>query len=175
MKLVDTKASNVSSINLLHVVAGATRRQFPKLLQFLEDLKDIEQAARIVAGLNEMIQQYADIEKGLKILDKELNESWKPGEGNFDETEDYFPAVMKKYQEEANNRFEDLKTLYVNMDAACNDVMSYYGEEPTVARPDDFFSTFARFVSAWKVAIKHGFFNRVFSNSYYIECRCCRD
>lgn len=45
-KLADTKASNVSSLTLLHVLAGVTRRQFPHLLKFLHDLKDTGQAAR---------------------------------------------------------------------------------------------------------------------------------
>ena len=149
-KLVDTKASNVSSLTLLHVLAGTTRRQFPHLLQFLEDLKDIEQAARITASLNDMVQQYIEIKKDLEELSLELGTKWQPEDVELEEG-DRFREVMTAYKENASNRFEDLKTLYINMDAKYKDVMTYYGENPKVMRPDDFFGTFSRFVVTWKV------------------------
>jgi hypothetical protein len=149
--LVDTKASNVSSLTLLHVVTGVTRRQFPQLLQFLEDLKEIEQASRIMASLNDMIQQYTEMRKGLKDLDLELGTKWQPEDVELDEEQDQFRHVMSKYQEKASLRFQDLQTLYINMDASWKDVMTWYGENPKVMRPDDFFGTFSRFVLTWKV------------------------
>ena len=153
LQLVDTKASNISSLTLLHVVTGVTRRQFPQLLQFLQDLKDIEQASRIMASLNDMIQQYTEMRKGLKDLDLELGTHWQPEDVELDEEQDRFRPVMGKYQEKASLRFQDLQTLYINMDASWKDVMTWYGENPKVMRPDDFFGTFARFVVTWKVGV----------------------
>lgn len=150
-KLADTKASNVSSVTLLHVLAGVTKRQFPQLLDFLQDLKDVEQAARITASLNDMIQQYTEMRKGLKELDLELGTKWQPEDVELEEG-DRFREVMTTYKEDASNRFQDLQTLYINMDSTYKDVMTYYGENPKVMRPDDFFGTFARFVITWKEA-----------------------
>lgn len=152
-KLADTKASNVSSLTLLHVLTGVARRQFPQLLQFLEDLKDIEQAARITASLNDMVQQYIEIKKDLEALTLELGTKWQPEDVELEES-DRFRDVMTTYKDNAVTRFEDLKTLYINMDAKYKDVMTYYGENPKVMRPDDFFGTFSRFVVTWKVVRK---------------------
>lgn len=149
-KLVDTKASNVSSLTLLHVLTGVARRQFPQLLQFLEDLKEVEQAARITASLNDMVQQYIEVKKDLEDLNLELGTKWQPEDVELEEG-DRFRDVMTAYKDNALNRFENLKTLYINMDAKYKDVMTYYGENPKVMRPDDFFSVFARFVVTWKV------------------------
>lgn len=45
-KLADTKASDESQLTLLHCLVGIVRKQFPAILEFLEDLKDVTQAAR---------------------------------------------------------------------------------------------------------------------------------
>lgn len=150
-KLADTKASNVSSLTLLHVLAGVTRRQFPHLLEFLHDLKDTGQAARIMVSINDLVQQYTDMRQGLKQLDLELGTQWQPEDVTLEEG-DCFRDVMTEFRDEASNKFEDLQTVYVNMDAKWKDVMVYYGENPKVMRPDDFFGVFARFVSSWKDA-----------------------
>lgn len=171
LQLVDTKASNTSSLNLLHVVVGVTRRQFPHLLEFLVDLKSIEQASRskrknaifkypktnnsliVMASINDLIQQYTEMRKGLKDLALELGTRWQPEDVNLDE-DDKFRDIMTKYNEDASIRFQVLESLYVNMDAKWKDAMVYYGENPKVMRPDDFFSTFARFVVSWKACFK---------------------
>lgn len=149
-KLIDTKA-NVTSLTLLHVLTGVIRRQFPRLLTFLDDLKDIEQAARITASLNDMVEQYTEMRKDLKELTLELGTKWQPEDVELD-PKDRFREVMTAYNETASSRFEDLQTLYINMDAKYKDAMTYYGENPKVMRVDDFFGTFARFVVTWKEA-----------------------
>ncbi|KAG0177062.1 hypothetical protein DFQ29_005302 [Apophysomyces sp. BC1021] len=150
-KLADTKASNVSSLSLLHVLTGVTRRQFPHLLGFLDDLKDANQAQRIMASVNDMVQQYTDLRQGLKQLKLELDTRWQPEDVELEEG-DRFAEVMAEHHEAAANRFEELETLYVNMDAKWKDVMTFYGENPKVMRPDDFFGNFAQFVASWKIA-----------------------
>ncbi|OAD77064.1 hypothetical protein PHYBLDRAFT_158061, partial [Phycomyces blakesleeanus NRRL 1555(-)] len=150
-KLADTKASNISSMSLLNVLAGVTRREFPHILTFLDDLKNASQAARIMASFNDMSQQYAEMRMSLRQLEVELGSKWQ-GEGVQLEEGDRFLAVMNEHREAAANRFEDLQTLYLNMDAKWKSVMVFYGENPAVMRPDDFFSTFSEFVKNWKEA-----------------------
>lgn len=103
-----------------------------------------------MASLNDMVQQYTEMRKGLKDLDLELKTRWQPEDVELEE-DDKFRDIMTKHYEDASTRFQDLEALYVNMDAKWKDVMTYYGENPKVMRPDDFFATFSRFVASWKV------------------------
>jgi hypothetical protein len=43
---MDTKASGMVPLTLLHVIARTIREKFPWILQFTADLKDVEAAAR---------------------------------------------------------------------------------------------------------------------------------
>ncbi|KAI8072909.1 formin homology 2 domain-containing protein [Gongronella butleri] len=150
-KLIDTRASNTSSMTLLHVLTGVVRRDYPHILGFLDDLEDAPQAARIMASLNDMVQQYTDMRQNLKQLALELGTQWQP-EDVVLEKGDRFAKVMTELQENAQQRFESLETLYLNMDATWKEVMVFYGENPKVMRPDDFFGTIAQFVRSWKDA-----------------------
>lgn len=104
-----------------------------------------------MASFNDLVQQYTDMRQGLKQLDLELGTQWQPEDVELEEG-DEFANVMTQFRDQASNKFELLETLYVNMDAKWKDVMMYYGENPQVMRPDDFFKEFARFVSSWKDA-----------------------
>lgn len=65
---------------------------------------------------------------------------------------DRFMQVMEEFRNSANNRFEELEALYVNVDVKWRDIMLYYGESPKTTRPDEFFQIFACFVQSWKLA-----------------------
>jgi hypothetical protein len=136
---------------LLGFLAGVVRQHFPHLLDFQEDLKESGSAARISASINDVIKQYTELRQGLKQLNVELAEYWS--DESILDGEDKFPSVMTKYRTSAAAKFEQLETLYVNMDASWKDVIVYYGENPKVMRPDEFFSVFARFLDNWQKAI----------------------
>lgn len=65
---------------------------------------------------------------------------------------DRFQQVMEDYRHSANNRFEELEALYINVDAKWKDVMLYYGENPKIMRPHEFFNIFSQFIHSWKIA-----------------------
>ena len=65
---------------------------------------------------------------------------------------DRFMRVMEDYRNSANNRFVELEALYVNVDVKWREIMLYYGENPKLMRPDEFFNVFAQFLNSWKVA-----------------------
>lgn len=44
--MIDTKATDNSNLTLLHTLIGIIRQQFPHILNFIDDLKDVPQAAR---------------------------------------------------------------------------------------------------------------------------------
>jgi hypothetical protein len=104
-----------------------------------------------MASVNDMVQQYTEMRQSLKQLALELGTKWQPEDVELEEG-DRFLKVMTEHYEAANNRFEDLETLYINMDAKWKDVMVFYGENPKVMRPDDFFNTISQFVVSWKEA-----------------------
>lgn len=105
-----------------------------------------------MASVNDMVQQYTDMRQGLKELDLELGTQWQPEDVELEEG-DRFREVMTEHRDRASTKFEDLQTIYLNMDAKWKEVMMYYGENPKVMRPDDFFGVFAHFVTSWKNAM----------------------
>lgn len=105
---------------------------------------------KVMASVNDMVEQYTEMRQHLKKLDTELETQWQDAE--LDPNDRFF-QVMTKHRNAATERFEELETLYINMDAKWKDVMSFYGENPKVMRPDDFFSIFSKFVVNWKVSV----------------------
>ncbi|RCH85758.1 hypothetical protein CU098_001424, partial [Rhizopus stolonifer] len=145
-KLIDTKTSDNSHLTLLHVLAGVVRNQFPHVSKFVDDLKDVSQASRIMASVSDIVQEYTDLRQGLKQLGIELETYWKQN----DSEQDRFQSVMEDYRALVLERFEEIETLYVNMDAKWKNVMIFYGETPQSMRPDEFFATFSQFLNSWK-------------------------
>ncbi|KAI8971225.1 formin homology 2 domain-containing protein [Pilobolus umbonatus] len=151
-KLADTKASNVTSLTLLHVVAGIVRRKFPEMMTFMDEIKQAPQAARIMASYNDIQQQYVEMRTGLRSLQVELGTKWQPEDVELEEG-DAFAVVMNEFYEKANDRFQDLDTLYRNTDVKWKDIVRFYGENPEIMRPDDFYNIFANFFVLWKEAL----------------------
>ncbi|KAG2233169.1 hypothetical protein INT48_005007 [Thamnidium elegans] len=264
-KLADTKASDESHLTLLHCLVGIVRRHFSFILDFIDDLKDVNQASRVMVSINDIGQQYIEMRQGLKQIGMELELYWpsleelkekrsvspieeeeesqnQKAEGTFDNgsirshttnernemklndtgsirsratnqsneiesintsqnnnyaksnydtqpskdtdtqsnhifdhidtfsqeetmslnepsryvtiNRDRFSQVMEEFRNSANNRFEELEALYVNVDFKWRDIMVYYGESPKLMRPDEFFQIFSRFITSWKQAAK---------------------
>lgn len=176
-KIADTKASHASTVTLLHTLVSITRQHFPHVQRFLHDLRNTGHAARskwtfsalfscyyyheklrnmanailppVMASVSDMVQQYTEMRQNLKRLEVELETQWQGKELDKD---DKFLSVMTEHRTTAAHRFEVLETLYVNMDAKWKEVMVFYGENPKVMRPDDFFSVFSQFLQHWKDA-----------------------
>jgi hypothetical protein len=107
-----------------------------------------------MASISDIVQQYTDMRQGLKHLRIELDTYWKKSESDKDEnkTPDRFFLVMEEHLSSATRRFEEVETLYVNVDAKWKDTMTYYGENPRNQRPDEFFNIFAQFLANWKLS-----------------------
>jgi hypothetical protein len=146
--LIDTKATDNSNLTLLHILIGIVRQQFPHILSFIDDLKDVPQAARIMASISDIVQEYTDMRQGLRQLGIELDTYWKGGQVDLEQ--DRFYVVMEDYRNSVMERFEEIETLYINMDAKWKNVMTFYGENPQTIRPDEFFTIFSKFIECWK-------------------------
>ncbi|OAD75627.1 hypothetical protein PHYBLDRAFT_64532 [Phycomyces blakesleeanus NRRL 1555(-)] len=149
-KLVDTKASKTSSLSLLHILVGIIRRQFPHLLDITDELKDVRQAARVMASVQDLVQQYTELCQGLKDLKEELEAHWKDVQLP---SEDFFEQIMREHSNHVSDYVNRLKSVYLRMDEAWKDTMAYYGESSKDMRPDEFFNVFATFVTHWKDAL----------------------
>lgn len=111
----------------------------------------------VMASISDIVQQYTDMRQGLKQLKIELDTYWRTSDNEDvdsdqveNETQDRFFVVMEEHLSSATRRFDEVETLYVNVDAKWKDTMTYYGENPRNQQPSEFFSIFARFLASWK-------------------------
>lgn len=97
-----------------------------------------------------MIKDYNEIRVGLQTLIHELNCHYS------DEYEaepgDNFANTMYSFRDRAIEKFDQLEVRYTSMDVAYKDVVSYFGEDPSNMKPDEFFGIFQTFSSSWKKA-----------------------
>ncbi|OAD02335.1 hypothetical protein MUCCIDRAFT_145229 [Mucor lusitanicus CBS 277.49] len=59
---------------------------------------------------------------------------------------------MYKFRDRAIEKFDQLEVRYTSMDVAYKDVVSYFGEDPSDMKPDEFFGIFQTFTSSWNKA-----------------------
>jgi hypothetical protein len=101
-----------------------------------------------MASISDIVQEYTDMRQGLRQLGIELDTYWKGGQVDLEQ--DRFYVVMEDYRNSVIERFEEIETLYINMDAKWKNVMTFYGENPQTIRPDEFFTIFSQFIECWK-------------------------
>lgn len=56
---------------------------------------------------------------------------------------------MYKFRDRAIEKFDQVEVRYTSMDIAYKDVVSYFGEDPSEMKPDEFFGIFQTFLSSW--------------------------
>ncbi|KAG1310055.1 hypothetical protein G6F64_004841 [Rhizopus arrhizus] len=145
-KLVDTKGTE-GSVTLLHFLVDSVESKFPRLHGFLDDLQECGDAFT----LQDLVKEYNEIRVGLQKLIQELDNHY---EEDYEAPEgDNYADMMKKFRDEAIEKFEELEVRYTSMDVAYRDVVTYFGENPDQMKPDEFFSIFKTFTSSWERAM----------------------
>lgn len=105
----------------------------------------------IIVTLQDLVKEYNEIRVGLQKLIQELDNHY---EEDYEAPEgDNYADVMKKFRDEAIEKFEELEVRYTSMDVAYRDVVTYFGENPDQMKPDEFFSIFKTFTSSWEVRL----------------------
>lgn len=132
-KLVDTKGA--TSTTLLHFLVDTVETSFPKVLGFLEQLKDCEEAAKV--SKVELASEFSTIKKGLKQFDSLSSE-------------DSFTETMKAFEKEAQKKFDSLEQLQQKSDTSFEKVVSFYGENTKTMQPNEFFRIFHTFATSWQ-------------------------
>ncbi|KAF1806704.1 hypothetical protein FB192DRAFT_1271756 [Mucor lusitanicus] len=139
-KLVDTRATS-NDTTLLHFLCTMIEEKFPDISKNL--LKDLE-----LCG--EACRDYNELRVGLQTLIHELDchysNDYEAAPG------DNFASVMYKFRDRAIEKFDQLEVRYTSMDVAYKDVVSYFGEDPSDMKPDEFFGIFQTFTSSWNKA-----------------------
>lgn len=65
---------------------------------------------------------------------------------------DNYANTMYQFRDHAIEKFDQLEVRYTSMDVAYKDVVSYFGEDPSDMKPDEFFGIFQTFTSSWSKA-----------------------
>ncbi|CAO3695753.1 unnamed protein product [Rhizopus microsporus] len=147
-KLVDTKGTE-GNVTLLHFLVDSVESKIPRLHGFLNDLQECGDACKVT--LQDLVKEYNEIRVGLQKLIQELDNHYEEG---YEAPEgDNYAQVMKKFRDDAIEKFEELEVRYTSMDVAYRDVVTYFGENPDQMKPDEFFSIFKTFTSSWERAM----------------------
>lgn len=130
--------------------------KFPKILGFLDELKDTEEAYK--GKLDSRFDQYFTVLKSFfKLVNKvEITSSFatiKKGLKQFDvlSSDDAFTNTMKQFQKEAKDKFDQVEKLQVESEASFEKVVLFYGENTEKTQLNEFFSIFHVFVNNWQV------------------------
>ncbi|KAJ1658246.1 hypothetical protein IWQ61_002482 [Dispira simplex] len=177
-KLVDTKASD-NKTTLLHFLADITCKEFPEALQFLQELKPIEEACRVSS--TELKKDFGEMKAHLQELGTELEAFKRKAEQDRQEdgqtdtdkqvadddvsnseslldllgnSEDRFLLVMTSFHDIAKDRFTTIQQMYEDMQDQYQSVAQLYGEDPKRMPPEEFFGIFRTFSTSFEKSLK---------------------
>ncbi|KAG0026509.1 hypothetical protein BGZ81_006308 [Podila clonocystis] len=147
-KLVDTKASNAPGMTLLHFLTNITESTLPDLLQYQNEISACGEACRV--SLPELLSDFNLIKSKLKEFKAELGSHYANGYKSC--PEDRFLEVMEPFVEAAEYAFSYAETAMVEMDGCYKDCVKFFGEEPSIIKPDEFFGIFKTFMASFEKA-----------------------
>ncbi|KAF9936663.1 hypothetical protein BGZ67_002157 [Mortierella alpina] len=147
-KLVDTKASNTPNMTLLHFLTNITESTLPELLSYQTEISPCGEACRV--SLPELQSDFNHIKSKLKEIKVELQTHYP--DGYKFSPDDRFYEVMHPFIESAEKEFVKAEIAMKEMDALYKDCVKFYGEEPNIMRPDEFFGIFKTFSSSFEKA-----------------------
>ncbi|KAI8596509.1 hypothetical protein EDD21DRAFT_388055 [Dissophora ornata] len=147
-KLVDTKASNAPNMTLLHFLTNITESTLPDLLNYQAEISTCGEACRV--SLPELLSDFNLIKTKLKEIKVELSTHYPDGLKIC--PDDRFYEVMKPFIEGAEKKFSRAETAMVEMDSLYKDCVKFFGEEPAIIKPDEFFGIFKTFTSSFEKA-----------------------
>ncbi|KAF9582185.1 hypothetical protein BGW38_000535, partial [Lunasporangiospora selenospora] len=147
-KLVDTKASNTPNMTLLHFIGNITESTLPDLLSYQEELNACSDAYRVT--LPELQADFNTIKTKIRECKTELLTHYPNGYRSC--PEDRYYEVMQPFIETAERAFTKAETAMLDMEAIYRDCVRFYGEDPAVMKPDEFFGIFKTFSSSFEKA-----------------------
>lgn len=135
-KLVTTKAED-NKTTLLHFLTDTVEKKKPNALNFYEELGHVDRASRISP---EQLQKSLEIMKrSISDLERDLS-IFKPHN-----SDDRFGDVMGKFLKVANERFQQLQTMFGKMEKLYKNLATYYAFDPETYTMDEFFTDIKTF------------------------------
>ncbi|KAG0363394.1 hypothetical protein BG005_000647 [Podila minutissima] len=147
-KLVDTKASNAPGMTLLHFLTNITESTLPDLLQYQNEISACGEACRV--SLPELLSDFNLIKSKLKEFKAELGSHYANGYKSC--PQDRFQEVMEPFVEAAEYAFSYAESAMVEMDGCYKECVKFFGEEPSIIKPDEFFGIFKTFMASFEKA-----------------------
>ncbi|PPQ84655.1 hypothetical protein CVT24_006861 [Panaeolus cyanescens] len=147
LKLKETKTAKGGPAcpTLLHYVARTLLRKDPSLTTFIDELPNLEAAARVSAST--VLQNVNSLVSGLNQVQEEVKHISALG----NRSGDHFVAVMRRFISETTPSVEALKNMGDTVDKELKSLLLYYGEKqdgPEAPKPEDFFGLIASFSSS---------------------------
>ncbi|XP_028398626.1 disheveled-associated activator of morphogenesis 1-like [Dendronephthya gigantea] len=146
-KIMDTKSSSNTKINLLDYLIMLLEQKFPTLLMLEEEMGDVRTAAKV--SLQEMEKDVKTFKTELKAVEKEFEYQTKKKDkafgDNFVQDTGAFLTAAKASFTELDNSWKDMKTKYDKSVVA-------FGEDPKTITSDEFFGIFNTFLISFAEA-----------------------
>ncbi|KAF9952327.1 Dishevelled associated activator of morphogenesis 2 [Modicella reniformis] len=145
-KLVDTKASNNTNMTLLHFLTTITESTLPDMLQYQTEISACGEACRV--SLPELQSEYNHIKTMLKEIKTELHTHYPGGLETC--PDDRYSVVMRPFIETVEIEFSLIEAYMAEMNDVYNDCVKFFGEDPAIIKPDEFFGIFKTFMSSFQ-------------------------
>jgi cytokinesis protein len=133
------------------VVERIVRNQYPGWEGFTEEIGGVITAQKInVEQLQTDAKKYID---NIKNIQMSLDAGNLSDPSKF-HPEDKVSIIVQRSMKEARRKAEQLQVFLEDMQKSYDDIMAFYGEDPTDdASRRDFFAKLANFVQEWRVCI----------------------
>eukprot|EP00472_Partenskyella_glossopodia_P005396 CAMPEP_0197521294 /NCGR_PEP_ID=MMETSP1318-20131121/6567_1 /TAXON_ID=552666 /ORGANISM="Partenskyella glossopodia, Strain RCC365" /LENGTH=1182 /DNA_ID=CAMNT_0043073211 /DNA_START=75 /DNA_END=3623 /DNA_ORIENTATION=+ len=134
--------SNDGKHNLMHFIADSVRSKFKKAMGFLDDLKDLEEAAGNDSAW--LLAEATKIESGVRRIGNEVNKK-------IYAANDKFVTVMSDFHKRAEPSAKKLVSASKRMDEVTRELCKEFGEKKL--RPEELMAKFVVFVRDFKHAL----------------------
>ncbi|BFZ55129.1 hypothetical protein PYCC9005_002168 [Savitreella phatthalungensis] len=122
-----TKNDMNSKQTFMHTLERVVRVLYPQLEDFLEDLNDVQQAAKI--NIDALSQDIRQLQQQLNVADRAL-ESGALSDRKIMHPKDRIRQVIEAYLPTARRKTQQLTTLLEDMETSLQNCLIYYCEEP---------------------------------------------
>ncbi|KAG6910997.1 hypothetical protein DXG01_006051 [Tephrocybe rancida] len=144
LKLKETKTAKGTPDcpTLLHYLARVLLRTDPSLVNFIEELPNLEPAARV--SVQTLTQSVNALVSGLSQVANEIQELRQ----GVSAPEDQFVRVMQPFVEQVSTSVDALKNMSNSLDGDLRSLLTYFGEDPNAPdapKPEDFFGLIVSF------------------------------
>lgn len=143
-KLAETRARN-NKLTLIHYLCKVISEKLPEVLDFHEDLVNLEAATKV--QLKYLAEEMQAINKGVEKVVQELTASENDGL-----VSDSFSRILKNFLVSAEADVRSLASLYSGVGRNADALAQYFGEDPARCPFEQVVSTLLNFVRMFRRA-----------------------